>query len=369
MACGGRLVLLAVLLCAGASPVERWQLQHFHDEDATTLVLQDLKFPTPQRGIAAGQLVEGRRSQPVALLTSDGGEHWSTVELPEAPLSLFFRGEGPGWMVTSNGVWRSEDAGRTWKRLAKLRGLLRVHFVTDQHGFAVGAQKAVFQTEDGGQSWTPVKAAAEPKSSPESTVYRCIDFVGERTGLIAGSSRPPRRERQRFPDWMNPEEARARREWPTLTILLETRDGGQSWRSSQSSLFGAVTQVRLSPLGRGLALVRFFDWFDWPAEVHMLDWRSGRSARVFQRADRDITDVAALPDGTAYLAGFEPAGRLPGSPVPGKLKILRSRDWTNWEEMAVDYRAVARRAVLATAAPGQVWVATDTGMILRLSGP
>ena len=363
-----RLLLLATFLGGCAWPAERWRLQYFHDEDSTSLSLQDLKFPTPRRGIAVGNLVEGRRSRPVALLTGDGGAHWSQAELPEAPISLFFRAENLGWMVTASGLWSSQDAGRSWSRLARLRGLLRAYFLDEQHGFAVGTQKAVYETKDGGLNWSPVKAAAAPKSTAEFTTYRAIDFSDQRTGLIAGSSRPPRRERQRYPDWMDPEQARARREWPTLTILLETRDGGLNWRFSETSLFGVISQVGLSAQGRGLALVRFLEWFDYPAEVHLLDWKAGRSARAFRQSDRDITDLAILPDGVAYLAGLEPAGRLPGSPVPGKLKILRSRDWTDWEEMSVDYRAVAHRVVLATAAPGHLWVATDTGMVLKLSG-
>ncbi len=362
-----RLLLLAAFLAGGAWPAERWQLQYFHDEDTRTLTLQDLTFPSPQRGLAAGELVEGRRSQPVALLTDDGGLHWSIVEIPEVPLSLFFRSPNLGWMVTASGVWRSEDGGRSWRRLVRLRRLYRVHFLTDDHGFAVGAQKAVYETTDGGQNWTPLKAAAEPKSTPEFTTYNAIDFADQRIGLIAGYSRPPRRPPPRFPDWMDPEEARERREWPALTIVLETRDGGRSWRSTESSIFGIISRVRLSTQGRGLALIRFLDWFDYPAEVHQLDWRGGRTARAFRQTDRDITDVAILPDGTAFLAGFEPAARLPGSPIPGKLKILRSRDWAKWEEIPVDYRAVARRVVLATAPPGHLWAATDTGMILKLA--
>jgi hypothetical protein len=35
--------------------------------------------------------------------------------------------------------------------------------------------------------------------------------------------------------------------------------------------------------------------------------------------------------------------------------------------MQVDYRAVARRVILATAGPDHVWAATDTGMILKLT--
>jgi hypothetical protein len=37
-----------------------------------------------------------------------------------------------------------------------------------------------------------------------------------------------------------------------------------------------------------------------------------------------------------------------------------------WRETEVDYRATARRVVLASAGPEQLWAATDSGMILRL---
>jgi hypothetical protein len=39
---------------------------------------------------------------------------------------------------------------------------------------------------------------------------------------------------------------------------------------------------------------------------------------------------------------------------------------SSWSEMAVDYRAVARRAILAGADEQNLWLATDSGMILKL---
>jgi hypothetical protein len=38
----------------------------------------------------------------------------------------------------------------------------------------------------------------------------------------------------------------------------------------------------------------------------------------------------------------------------------------SWTEMAVDYRAVARRALLSGADEENLWLATDNGMILQL---
>jgi hypothetical protein len=46
--------------------------------------------------------------------------------------------------------------------------------------------------------------------------------------------------------------------------------------------------------------------------------------------------------------------------------MLESADLKVWEEMDVDYRAIAQRAILAAPDAQHVWVATDTGMILTL---
>ena len=51
--------------------------------------------------------------------------------------------------------------------------------------------------------------------------------------------------------------------------------------------------------------------------------------------------------------------------IPGKVHILRSDGLENWDEMLVDYRAVARRVWLASPGNG-IWAATDTGIILKL---
>ena len=61
------------------------------------------------------------------------------------------------------------------------------------------------------------------------------------------------------------------------------------------------------------------------------------------------------------------AGTLAQTPVPGKLVVLHSIDLKNWTQMEIDYRASGRRVILASPPDsGEVWIATDTGMILKL---
>jgi len=359
--------LWLLALCAAAGAAEpRWQLQFFHDRDDSSFTLNDLKFPSAARGVACGFRSENGRTRPSVLVTGDGGRNWSFAATRETGLSLFFLNESLGWMVTPGGVWQTEEAGRSWRKLASLKGALRVCFIDDKRGFAVGAPKAVWATSDGGRQWKRVEIAGEPKTDPAHTVYTWIAFANAREGMILGASTPPRAATSHLPDWMEPDRAQKRRQWPTLSLAIETRDGGATWRSSATSMFGQITRVRLTADRRGLALVEFRDSFEWPSEVHRLDTRSGKSERSFRRKDRAVTDVMLMDRGPGYLASIEPQGALRSVPIPGKLKILQSLDLSDWTEMQVDYRAEGHRAVFAAAGPDHIWVATDQGMILKL---
>jgi hypothetical protein len=366
-----------------ASSAPCWTLQYFYDQTDKELRITDLAFPSITRGIAVGEIddKQGRRPQYTAVVTSDGGAHWSLVPLKEFPRSIFFLNETAGWMVTNDALWFTDEAGRSWKRVGdqikpnrKLaqapRGglLLRVWFLDPQHGFGVGLQKSVYETHDGGRTWKAVEEAAKPLSGAAYSVYSQIAFADERRGLIAGGYVPPSADaaREGLPDWMVPERALKRLQQPLISIEMETRDGGGRWNAATAPVFGTIDKLRLG--GRtGLVIFGYADSFDWPSEVYRLDLTNGRSQSVFKQKDRRVTDAAILPNGRTILAAVEPPGRLRSAPIPGKVKMLSSTDMVTWTEMAVDYRAVAQSLVMAAPDPEHMWVATDTGMILRFS--
>ena len=350
-----------------AHAADRWKMQYFYDEERSTLTINDLKFPTAKRGFACGFITDGKKNRPTSLFTDDGGAHWQLIPTQETGDSLFFLNENAGWMVSEKNVWQTADGGRTWRKVSAPKEIDRLYFLDQEHGFGVGAKKSVFETSDGGKRWNRVAAADEPKTKPEYTQYNWIDFANATDGMIAGSSRPPRQNDSETPDWLDPEKAAQQREWPHLTLMLDTRDGGKTWKPSTSSLFGQITRFRLSPNGRGLALIEFLNAFEYPSEVYVLNWRNGKSDRVFREKNEAISDVAVSPSGTGYLAGVQIVGRLASRPIPGKVRVLRSPDWQNWTQDEVDYRATARYTLLAVADDQNAWIATDTGMILKLS--
>ncbi len=349
----------------------RWKLIFQHDVDNETLQLVDLKFPSARRGVAVGNLLPDKKGpKHVALVTNDSGASWDWVRLKDAPVSLFFLDDSTGWLVTANGLWQTLESGHSWTKVkAPSKDIIRVYFRDREHGWAFGGKKSLFVTVDGGKKWERVNEAAEISTKADYSAFLWMEFASPKVGMLVGVARPPRRGASRFPAWLEPESA-ARREWPATSLFLETRDAGATWKATLASIFGTITRIRFLPNGQGLALFEFQDEFDYPSELMRLDLMTGKSEPVFRRRDRAITDIALLPDGTAFAVGFEPPGRLHGLPIPGKLKVLKSEmpDRKLWVEMPVDYRADARRAVIATAGPGQVWVATDTGMILKLFG-
>ena len=363
--------LVCLVLGAGAvarsQSAPRWRMTFFHDQDESSLTINDLQFPSRTRGIAAGFVVTKKSARPTVLVTNDGGARWTLVPVREAGLSLFFLDDSRGWMVTEKGIWKTEESGRSWRKISRQADLLRVHFANPTRGWAVGRRRAFLETSDGGLTWTRVAIASPIKTTEEFTTLSWINFATPTMGTVTGWSRPPRQNDSRFPDWMMPQQARLRGEFPTLSVLVETRDGGKTWQPQVTSMFGEITRVRMQTTGLGLALIEFVDWFRFPSEVYRLDLRTGGSERCFRFKDRSVTDIALPLGGPALLASVDVLGELRHSPIPSKVRVYRSYDLLHWSEMNVDYRAVATRATLAAADPEHVWLATDTGMILQLA--
>lgn len=357
-------------LLAAVHPLlaDRWQKQYFYDQEKSVLHIVDLQFPSATRGVAVGVITEGQKEKSVAIVTSDGGRTWTTVDLPEPPISLFFLNEGIGWLTTSKGnIYETTEAGRNWKRLAHLPApAYHVAFIDDKNGFAACGKKKVLQTTDGGVNWSPVAAGAEQPGDPDHSLYNWVGFATPKDGFISGWNMPPRRNYQRVPDVIDPEEMLSRRDLPHLSYSLSTHDAGKTWKSSSASLFGQVTKIRFGPGGLGLGLMEHSPAFRYPSEVYKFDWHTAKSQTVFRERKFSISDIWLTPGGVAYLAGTAVTGQL-RSVIPGKVQVLTSKDMTSWSEMEVYYAASATRVFLAAAGENDLWMATDQGMILKLT--
>jgi hypothetical protein len=365
MSLGFSALLLALSLVAqGAEP--HWDIQYNYRQVDSALSINDFLFTSETRGIVCGFTTDRRgKENPLVLTTRDGGAHWTETPVKEAGLSMFFLDDSIGWMVTDKGIWETAESGRSWTKLkAAPSGLLRVWFLDKNHGYAAGLEKRVFETTNGGDTWTLLPIAVEAQGDATYTTYGEIAFSGN-NGIISGWNIPPRRG---GPDWMETERVGKRPQLPNLTILLQTTDAGKTWTKSEASVFGQVTRISMAPHGIALGLIEYRDEFEYPSEVYRVNTRlNGSSDSVFRDKTRAITDVRTFAGSNrGLIAGFETEGTIYRGPVPGKLKVLTSDDLENWQEMRVDYRAVAHRAMIAGPDENHLWIATDTGMILKL---
>jgi hypothetical protein len=100
----------------------------------------------------------------LVLQSTNQGLLWQAPpgDLPEGARKVFdfravaARGDNV-WVAGEPGsvVWHSADAGHTWDRgvTHQTLPLRALSFVSDSHGFAVGALGTILRTEDGGKSW------------------------------------------------------------------------------------------------------------------------------------------------------------------------------------------------------------------------
>lgn len=196
------------------------------------LVLTGLEFADRLLGVG---IVDGDRDPGIGQiqLTRDGGQTWRTV-FREARVSLTDVSlVGRRHMVVLGGapppkqpwnldpfIWRSDDAGRTWRRFpARMPNTswpLSIRFVTPSLGFGLAPAGAVnsriwlLRTTDGGQTWQDVL-----KPSDAGFAVSSVDFVGPRRGFATS----PRR---------------------CGAGLYRTDDGGATWRPVPGSCIHGV---------------------------------------------------------------------------------------------------------------------------------
>ncbi len=119
----------------------------------TTIDMSAVQFLTANIGFACG-------STGVFFYTNTGGAVWDTVRVSSADLrSLFFHTPLHGWVVGDDGnVWETINGGASWTANdiagATPLQLKRIFFSDLAHGWAVGNNGAIYGTEDFGDTWT-----------------------------------------------------------------------------------------------------------------------------------------------------------------------------------------------------------------------
>ncbi|HET9280720.1 MAG TPA: YCF48-related protein [Candidatus Angelobacter sp.] len=111
----------------------------------------------------AGKMVAITNPNAVAV-SVNGGESWLPATKPLDPEftinSVAIDAMGDIWLASRAGVYRSTDAGDSWKKITTLRlaNILNIQFDVENHRMLVvsGASTNIFESADNGHTWTAI---------------------------------------------------------------------------------------------------------------------------------------------------------------------------------------------------------------------
>jgi photosystem II stability/assembly factor-like uncharacterized protein len=125
-------------------------------------------------------------SNPKGVVTTDGGDHWSLIQLPVSsglkPVSIAALNKDTAWIalydssqLTSGGIFKTTDGGLSWiKQSSAFPGAGgnpdRIYFFDADNGLCTGQPRngywEIYTTSDGGTNWTRVPSADIPAMEP-----------------------------------------------------------------------------------------------------------------------------------------------------------------------------------------------------------
>lgn len=161
--------------------------------------------------------------------TNDGGRSWvrQKINTTDGISDVYFRGSDKGYVISGGRIFSSTDGGQTWREEKILMNaditegkpeLSSLRFADKKNGWIVGfinrndrvAGSLVLHSSDGGAIWRRVRAPTNP-----NVELIHVDFVDDENGWIVG----------------------------TNGTILNTTDGGESWRTQNSGTTSTIQHV------------------------------------------------------------------------------------------------------------------------------
>jgi photosystem II stability/assembly factor-like uncharacterized protein len=183
---------------------------------------------------------------------------------------------------------------------------LDVAFTDNHHGFLVGSNRLIEETDDGGASWSP-RALALPEE--ENFRLISIDFNGNegwiagQPGLLLHSTDGGQNWDRLLLDTKLPGEpylitalGTGKAELATnVGAVYQTSDGGSSWQANVSDAAGAVRDLRRDGDGRYVSVSSLGNFF--------ATWQPGQDTwQVHQRvSSQRLQSIGYQPDGALWM--------------------------------------------------------------------
>lgn len=184
------------------------------------------------------------------LSTSDGGRKWSRRKLATPKIGFLsaqigFQNAQEGWIAAEDQFFKTNDAGRTWRRSAPpVPGAYWLYFVTPQTGWLFSLPNRIFKTGDGGRTWREqlLKSDKKPLDVGCFSERECI-VVGENGSVSTtfDGSHWNKRETDAGGDIDRIQVTRDGTAWASVRgyndgYVLHSPDKGRSWVSTRLSI-------------------------------------------------------------------------------------------------------------------------------------
>ena len=283
---------------------------------------------------------------------------------------------------------------------------LDLAFSDDHHGFLVGSNRLILETDDGGAHWQERALAL-----PDGDNYRLIsiDFNGQegwiagQPGLLLHSTDAGQNWERLLLDTKLPGEPylitalgpRQSELATTVGAIYRTEDGGASWQAEVSDAAGAVRDLRRSPDGHYVSvssLGNFFATWEpgqaiWQPHQRVSSQRvqsmgyqpEGRLWMVTRGAQLRFNDDAAdadawskpvipITNGFGYLdMAWDPRGGIWAGGGNGTLLVSQDGG-SSWQRDPVGAAQPTNFTRLAFTADGKGFVLGERGNLLRWVG-
>jgi photosystem II stability/assembly factor-like uncharacterized protein len=283
---------------------------------------------------------------------------------------------------------------------------LDLAFNNSRHGFLVGSNRLILETNDGGESWQE-----RALDLPEEENFRLIsvDFSGDegwivgQPGLLLHSTDAGQNWSRLFLDTKLPGEphlitAQGKNSAELATnvgAVYRTRDGGTSWQAEVEDAAGAVRDIRRSPEGRYVSVSSLGNFFAtwnpgegvWTPHQRVSSqrlqamgfqpdgalWMLARGAQLRFSPDAASPDewskpVVPITNGYGYLdMAWAPDGDIWTGGGSGTLLVSHDNGKT-WQKDPVGEQQPTNFTRIAFLEDGKAFVLGERGSLLRWVG-
>lgn len=276
-----------------------------------------VQFPDSQTGYIVG-------SNSVLFKTENGGSSWFPLPSP-APsypglINLAFPSVTVGYLVGGDGVYKTADGGRNWKKCYDgfYNNLNSAYFLDENNGFICGSSQTLIHTTDGGKTWETIAIPA----LGFNTNLSAITFVNSKTGYMTSNAGDVLQSKDGGKTWaristvatdgvtsrilFSNESTGYIAAGFNLEGLYKTTDGGQTWKPEGTNGFGALLGLAVNKTGDKVCAVGHGVGLGYTSEQGSLILLKNGSANWEERSRNGNDDYFGgnmFASGTGYVLG------------------------------------------------------------------